>query len=111
MKPSTRGELEITDLNKVFLAENRLKVKLLGRGMAWLDTGTHESLLEASNYVATIEHRQGLKVACLEEIAFSYGYITAIELRILAKPLSKNQYGKYLLDLADGKIKPISREQ
>ncbi|MEA3444268.1 MAG: glucose-1-phosphate thymidylyltransferase RfbA [Bacteroidota bacterium] len=110
LKPSARGELEITDLNRLFLDENRLKVKLLGRGMAWLDTGTHESLLEASNYVATIEHRQGLKVACLEEIAFSYGYISTEELRELAVPLRKNQYGEYLINLADGKIKPINIE-
>ena len=108
LKPSARGELEITDLNRLFLEENRLKVKLLGRGMAWLDTGTHESLLEASNFIATIEHRQGLKVACLEEIAFSYGYISNEELIELAQPLRKNQYGKYLLNVAEGKIKPIN---
>jgi glucose-1-phosphate thymidylyltransferase len=108
LKPSARGELEITDLNRLFLEEGRLNVKLLGRGMAWLDTGTHESLLEASNFIATIEHRQGLKVACLEEIAFSYGYISNDELRKLAEPLSKNNYGKYLIDVADGKIKPVN---
>ncbi len=110
LKPSARGELEITDLNRLFLEENRLKVKLLGRGMAWLDTGTHESLLEASNYIATIEHRQGLKIACLEEIAFSYGYIARDDLRKLAEPLRKNQYGQYMINVADGKIKPINIE-
>ncbi len=108
LKPSARGELEITDLNRVYLEEGRIQVKLLGRGMAWLDTGTHESLLEASNFIATIEHRQGLKVACLEEIAYGKGYITNEELRKLAQPLSKNQYGQYLLKVADGLIKPIS---
>lgn len=108
LKPSARGELEITDLNRLYLEEDRIQVKLLGRGMAWLDTGTHESLLEASNYIATIEHRQGLKVACLEEIAYGKGYISADELRKLAQPLSKNQYGQYLLKIADGLIKPIS---
>lgn len=108
LKPSARGELEITDLNRVYLEEGRIQVKLLGRGMAWLDTGTHESLLEASNFIATIEHRQGLKVACLEEIAYGKAYITNEELRKLAQPLSKNQYGQYLLKVADGLIKPIS---
>lgn len=108
LKPSARGELEITDLNRLYLEEGRIQVKLLGRGMAWLDTGTHESLLEASNYIATIEHRQGLKVACLEEIAYGKGYISNEQLRKLAQPLSKNQYGQYLLKIADGMIKPIS---
>ncbi len=106
LEPSARGELEITDLNRLFLNENRLSLKIMGRGMAWLDTGTHESLLEASNYIATIEHRQGLKVACIEEIAFSKGYIDKADLRKLAEPLKKNQYGVYLLDLANGKINP-----
>lgn len=108
LKPSARGELEITDLNRLYLEEERIQVKLLGRGMAWLDTGTHESLLEASNYIATIEHRQGLKVACLEEIAYGKGYISNEQLRKLAEPLAKNQYGQYLLKIADGMIKPIS---
>jgi glucose-1-phosphate thymidylyltransferase len=106
LKPSARGELEITDLNKLFLEEQRIEVKLLGRGMAWLDTGTHDSLLEASNFIATIEHRQGLKVACIEEIAYSKGYIDINQLRKLAEPYKKNQYGEYLLKIADGKIKP-----
>jgi len=97
VKPSERGELEITTLNQAYLAENRLRVKLMGRGYAWLDTGTHESLLEASNFIQTIENRQGLKVACIEEIAYEMGYITAEELTELAQPLKKNQYGQYLL--------------
>jgi len=104
LKPSRRGELEITDLNRLYLEENRLNVKLLGRGMAWLDTGTHETLLQASIYIQTIEERQGLKVACLEEIAFSKGYIDRDQLVDLARPLSKNQYGRYLLKIADEKF-------
>jgi len=108
LEPSKRGELEITDLNRLFLNEDRLSLKILGRGMAWLDTGTHESLLEASNYIATIEHRQGLKVACIEEIVFSKGYITREDLFKLAEPLKNNQYGKYLLNLANNRINPIS---
>jgi glucose-1-phosphate thymidylyltransferase len=100
IKPSPRGELEITDLNKIYLEKKKLTMKILGRGMAWLDTGTHESLLEASNYIAIIENRQGLKVACLEEIAFNKGYISKEQLIELAKPLSKNGYGKYLLRIA-----------
>ncbi|MGB1103370.1 MAG: glucose-1-phosphate thymidylyltransferase RfbA [Crocinitomicaceae bacterium] len=101
LKPSARGELEITDLNKCYLEEGTLKTELLGRGMAWLDTGTHESLIQASNFIASIEQRQGLKVACLEEIAFRKGYISAKELEELAKPLLKNQYGQYLMKLLD----------
>jgi len=104
LKPSARGELEITDLNRLYLDENRLHVKVFGRGMAWLDTGTHESLLQASNYIATIEERQGLKIACIEEIAYCNGFITKDQLLKLAEPLANNQYGKYLISLAEGKI-------
>jgi glucose-1-phosphate thymidylyltransferase len=103
LKPSPRGELEITDLNRLYLNENRLKIKIMGRGMAWLDTGTHETLLQASVYIQTIEERQGLKVSCIEEIAFKQGYINREQLISLAKPLSKNQYGKYLLKIAEEK--------
>lgn len=99
LKPSARGELEITDLNRVFLNENRLRVELMGRGMAWLDTGTHESLMQASNFIATIEQRQGLKVACLEEIAYQKGWIDANQVLELAKPLANNQYGQYLIKM------------
>ncbi|WP_297095788.1 glucose-1-phosphate thymidylyltransferase RfbA [uncultured Draconibacterium sp.] len=103
LKPSKRGELEITDLNRIYLEENRLKVKLLSRGFAWLDTGTHDSLLQASNFISTIEQRQGLKVSCIEEIAWKKGYISTEQLIDLAKPLSKNQYGEYLLKIASKK--------
>lgn len=99
--PSERGELEITTLNQDYLNESRLKVELMGRGYAWLDTGTHESLLEASTFIQTIEHRQSLKVACLEEIAYEMGYISKEKLLELAKPLSKNQYGQYLIKRAN----------
>jgi glucose-1-phosphate thymidylyltransferase len=104
LKPSARGELEITDLNRIYLEENKLNVKLLGRGFAWLDTGTHDSLLQASNFIATIEQRQGLKVSCIEEIAYKKGFISKEELIELAKPLSKNQYGEYLMRLAEKQI-------
>jgi glucose-1-phosphate thymidylyltransferase len=104
LKPSSRGELEITDLNRLYLNEGRLKVKLLGRGFAWLDTGTHDSLLQASNFIATIEQRQGLKISCIEEIAFKKGYINKGQLLELAKPLLKNQYGEYLCKLANREI-------
>ena len=97
VQPSSRGELEITSLNQMYLEECRLNVELMGRGYAWLDTGTHESLLEASTFIETIERRQGLKVACIEEIAFEQGYITREQLIKLAEPLSNNQYGKYIL--------------
>ncbi len=99
--PSERGELEITSVNQAYLLEQRLKVELMGRGYAWLDTGTHESLLEAAQFIETIEKRQGLKVACLEEIAFEQGYISKQQLIELAKPLAKNQYGQYLLKRAE----------
>lgn len=99
VRPSARGELEITDLNKLYLQDGTLNVKLLGRGMAWLDTGTHQSLLSASNFVESIEERQGLKIACLEEIAFRKGYITREQVEELAKPLAKNGYGQYLLKI------------
>lgn len=111
LKPSARGELEITDLNCLFLKENRLKVELMGRGMAWLDTGTHDSLLQASNFIATIEQRQGLKVSCIEEIAFSNGYIDKDQLIKLAEPMKKNQYGEYLLNLANEKIITIAKKK
>jgi len=100
IKPSDRGELEITTVNQKYLEQGSLKVELMGRGYAWLDTGTHESLLEASNFIQTIENRQGLKVACLEEIACEMGYITKEELLTLAEPLKKNGYGQYLIQRA-----------
>lgn len=103
LKPSKRGELEITDLNRLYLEEGRLSLKMMGRGMAWLDTGTHDSLLEASNFIATIENRQGLKIACLEEIAFRNGYISREQLLKLAEPLKKNHYGEYLIKIANEK--------
>lgn len=103
IKPSDRGELEITTVNQEYLHSKNLKVELMGRGYAWLDTGTHESLLEASNFIQTIEKRQGLKVACLEEIAYEMGYITKEKLIELATPLQKNEYGQYLLRLANRK--------
>ncbi|AEK24456.1 glucose-1-phosphate thymidylyltransferase RfbA [Capnocytophaga canimorsus] len=99
IKPSARGELEITTVNQEFLKDNELKVQLLGRGFAWLDTGTHDSLSEASNFVETIEKRQGLKISCLEEIAYQRGWISAEKIRELAQPMLKNQYGQYLINL------------
>jgi len=104
VKPSERGELEITSVNQAYLEQQQLKVELMGRGFAWLDTGTHESLMEASNYIQTIENRQGLKVACIEEIAYEMGYISKEELIELAQPLKKNQYGQYLLRRAEEEL-------
>jgi glucose-1-phosphate thymidylyltransferase len=104
LKPSARGELEITDVNNVYLSRGALSVQTMGRGYAWLDTGTHESLLEASQYIATIESRQGLKVACPEEIAYRAGWIDAEQVRKLAEPLRKNGYGRYLVSMLEGLV-------
>ncbi len=103
LKPSRRGELEITDVNLEYLRRGRLRVELMGRGFAWLDTGTHESLMEASSFIQVIERRQGLKVACLEEIAYRMGYIDEAQLLRLAEPMRKNDYGRYLLQLANNR--------
>jgi len=100
VKPSVRGELEITTLNEMYMTDRALRAQVLGRGYAWLDTGTHESLLEAAHFVQTIETRQGMKIACPEEIAFRNGFINRDQLRRLAEPLKKNQYGQYLLSIA-----------
>lgn len=102
LKPSVRGELEITDINRIYLQQGRLSVAMMGRGYAWLDTGTHQSLIEASNFISTIEERQGLKVSCPEEIAFRKEFIDAAQVKILAEPLKKNAYGKYLLKMIEG---------
>jgi glucose-1-phosphate thymidylyltransferase len=101
LKPSDRGELEITDVNKAYLRHGDLKVELLGRGFAWLDTGTHEALQQASSYVQAIQERQGLKISCIEEIAFRMGYIDREQLRLLASKYLKNDYGRYLIELVD----------
>lgn len=111
IKPSERGELEITDINKAYLARGELNVELLGRGFAWLDTGTHESLLEASTYIETVEKRQSLKVACLEEISYRKGYINKTQLLSLAEPLKKNEYGQYLIRLAHQNIEIMEKEE
>lgn len=102
LKPSPRGELEITDINRIYMEQGRMSVAMMGRGYAWLDTGTHQSLIEASNFIQTIELRQGLKVACPEEIAFRKGFIDSEQVKKLAAPLSKNDYGKYLLKMVKG---------
>ena len=104
LKPSPRGELEITDLNKVYLEEGTLDIRLMGRGMAWLDTGTYESLLQASNFIATLEQRQGLKASCIEEIAYKRGFINKNQLLKLAQPIKNSQYGKYLLRIAGEEV-------
>ena len=104
LKPSPRGELEITDLNRVYLEEGTLEIKLMGRGMAWLDTGTYESLLQAANFIATLEQRQGLKASCIEEIALKRGFIDRNQLLALAEPYKNSQYGKYLLRIATEEI-------
>ena len=101
LKPSARGELEITDVNRAYLLRGDLRVEIIGRGFAWLDTGTHESLLEAGTFVETIEKRQGLKVACIEEVAYRMGYIDGVQLKRLAEPLCKNGYGRYLMQILD----------
>jgi len=100
LKPSPRGELEITDVNRAYIRKGKLRVELLGRGMAWLDTGTHESLLQASNFVQTIQQRQGMKIACVEEIAYALGYIKRNQLQKLAQTMLKNEYGQYLMKIA-----------
>ncbi len=106
LKPSPRGELEITDLNRVYLERNQLSVEIMGRGYAWLDTGTHESMIDASNFIQTIEQRQGLKVACPEEIAYRKGFINASQVEKLAQPLAKNGYGQYLLRMLKDGVQP-----
>jgi len=105
LKPSARGELEITDINREYLRREELRVEILGRGFAWLDTGTHESLLEASTFIETIEKRQGLKIACIEEIAYHMGYIDAEQVQRLARPLKNNGYGQYLLKMVSEKLR------
>lgn len=101
LKPSARGELEITDVNRIYLERDNLKVVLMGRGYAWLDTGTHQSMIDATLYIKTVEDRQGLKISCIEEIAYYMGYIDKGKLEELARPLLKSGYGQYLLDIID----------
>ncbi|MDY0039249.1 MAG: glucose-1-phosphate thymidylyltransferase RfbA [Desulforhabdus sp.] len=108
LKPSARGELEITDVNKEYLKRGSLRVELLGRGFAWLDTGTHDSLIEASSYIETIEKRQGLKVSCVEEVAYSMGYIDAEQVRRLAEPMKRNGYGQYLINILEDDLRVIT---
>jgi glucose-1-phosphate thymidylyltransferase len=109
LKPSSRGELEITDVNKIYLERNELKVKLLGRGLAWLDTGTYDSLLDAGNFVATVEKRQGLKMACIEEVAYRMGYIDFTQVEKMAHNLIKSGYGQYLLDMLNYEVRGVKR--
>jgi glucose-1-phosphate thymidylyltransferase len=104
LKPSPRGELEITDVNRQYLEWGELDVQVMGRGQAWLDTGTHDSLIEAALYIQTIEKRQGLKIACPEEIAYRQGFIDAAQLQALAQPLLKNYYGRYLIDVLNDRV-------
>lgn len=104
LRPSARGELEITDINRLYMQKGQLSVAMMRRGYAWLDTGTHQSMIEASNFIATIEERQGLKVSCPEEIAFRRGFINAEQLQLLAEPLKKTGYGQYLLNLIKGLV-------
>ena len=111
LKPSARNELEITDLNLVYLRRGQLRVEVLGRGYAWLDTGTHESLHQAANFIQTLEHRQGLKIACIEEIAYHQGYIDSVKLRQLAEPMAKSSYGRYLMQILDDETHSTLQEQ
>ncbi len=111
LKPSARNELEITDLNLVYLRRGQLRVEVLGRGYAWLDTGTHESLHQAANFIQTLEHRQGLKIACIEEIAYHQGYIDSVKLRQLAEPMAKSSYGRYLMQILDDETHSTLKEQ
>lgn len=111
LKPSARGELEITDLNRLYLKEGNLEVKLMGRGLAWLDTGTYESLLQAANFIATLEQRQGLKASCIEEIAYKRGFINKKQLKALAEPFKNSQYGKYLIRIASEEISVFENQK
>ena len=108
LKPSARNELEITDLNLVYLRQGQLRVEVLGRGYAWLDTGTHESLHQAASFIQTLEQRQGLKIACIEEIAYLLGYIDSLQLRHLAEPMAKSSYGRYMMEILDNETQTAS---